>query len=113
MGRNADFEVKRKVLISMTCESMENVEMKNSTKNLILVQVVLVSLVLVGCSSVNTTKEPTVSDAVAEVIATVEMSGEDNVAKEPSSVLVSPSSVNSHFRSNSVWMSHKIVSPFD
>ena len=87
--------------------------MKNSTKHLIFVQVVLVSFVLVGCSSVNTTKEPTVSVAVAGVIGAVEMSGKDNLTKEPSSVLVGSSPANLHFRSNSVWISHKVVSPFD
>jgi hypothetical protein len=91
---------------------MENIEMKNSTKHLIFLQVALVSLVLVGCSSVNTTEEPTVSVAVAGVIGAAEISGGDNLAKEPSSVLVG-SSPAIHFRSNSVWMSHEVVSPFD
>lgn len=77
--------------------------MKNLTKYLAIVQAALVSLALAGCSSVHATREPTVRDVVGEVIK------DDNVAKEPSLVLVGYSTVNSSVRSNSVWTSRKIV----
>jgi hypothetical protein len=77
--------------------------MKNSTKHLILVQAALVSLLLAGCSSVNTTQKSTVSDVVGEVTRN------DNIAEEPSKVLVGYSIADSPVRSNSVWTSHKIV----
>lgn len=72
--------------------------MKNSTKHLIF-QAMVVSLILVGCSSVDTTQERTVRDFVMEVVNNVDM------AKEPSMVLVGYPSVNSSDRSNSIWMS--------
>ena len=73
------------------------------------VQAALVSFVLLGCSSINTTKESSVRDAVAEVITAVEITGDDNVDVEPSLALVGSS--NNHFsaRSSSVWISRMTV----
>ena len=83
--------------------------MKNLTNHLILVQAALVSFILLGCSSINTTKEPSVRDAVAAVITAVEITGDDNVDVEPSLALVGGS--NNHFsaRSSSVWISRMTV----
>ena len=79
--------------------------MKNTRKYQMLIQAALVSFVLAGCSSFKTTKEPSVRDAIANVIAASEMSDEDNTAKEPSLTLTGRSPDNSNYRSNSVWMS--------
>jgi hypothetical protein len=58
--------------------------MKNSTQHLIFVQAVIVTFLLTGCSNENTSKGPTVRDSLAEVISASEMSGPDNIDKEPS-----------------------------
>jgi hypothetical protein len=86
-------------------EFTEKTNMKNSKKYQILIQAALMSFVLAGCSSFKTTKEPSVRDTIAEVIAASEMSDEDNTAKEPSLTLTGRSPDNSNYRSNSVWMS--------
>ncbi|MFC1637285.1 hypothetical protein ACFL5Z_20895 [Planctomycetota bacterium] len=77
--------------------------MKNSTKHLIFVQAVLVSLALIGCSNVKSAKGPTVRDAVVEVI------DDGNIPKDPSSILTGRSNTNSFARSNSVWTSRRTV----
>ncbi|MBN2315841.1 MAG: hypothetical protein JXM79_18065 [Sedimentisphaerales bacterium] len=69
--------------------------MKNSTQHLIFVQVVIVALMLAGCSNVHTAKEPTVRSAVAGVISASEMSGDDDIDKEPSLVLTGNPNINS------------------
>ena len=83
--------------------------MKDSKKHYIFVQAALVSFVLGGCSSVKSTREPTVSEAVAQVITAAEIAGEDDIAKEPSLALAGSSFSHMSARSNSVWISHMTV----
>ena len=82
---------------------MESAKMKKSTKYLTFVQAALVSFVLVGCSSVNTTQEPTVRDVVGKVTRN------DKKTEEPSIALVGYSTAHLPVRSNSVWTSRWIV----
>jgi hypothetical protein len=107
--RNADHELKRDMTISGTSVSMESATMPIITKHLTHVQVAMMSLILLGCSSINTTEELTVSDAFAEVIAATEMTGDDNIGEEPSSALMSRSTNYYSARSNSVWISRVTV----
>ena len=74
--------------------------MKNSTKHL-LFQTALLSLLLAGCSSINTAKERTVRDFVMEVINNVKL------AENQSLVLIGYPSVKSSSRSESIWLSCK------
>lgn len=84
--------------------------MKNSTQHLIFVQVVIVALMLAGCSNVHTAKEPTVRNAVAGVISASEMSDDENMDKGPSLVLAgNPNIHSSVIRSSSNRAFHKPV----
>lgn len=82
--------------------------MKDSKKHYIFVLAALVSFVVAGCSSVKSSKEPIVRDAVADVIAAPDMLADD-IATGPSLALVGRSNSHLSARSNSVWISQMIV----
>ena len=83
--------------------------MKSLIKELTFVQAMLTSLLLVGCSSVNTTEDRTVNDALAGVITTVEIPSDDNLDEAPSSAMIAYSPNYYSTRSNSVWISRVSV----
>ena len=77
--------------------------MKDSKQHHIFILAALVSFVLAGCSSVKSTKEPSVRDVVVQVTT------DDNKVEEPSLVTSDRSISRSSVRSNSVWTSHVMV----
>ncbi len=82
---------------------MEDDKVKDSKTHLIFLPAALALFVLTGCSSVKSTKEPSVSDVVAQVTT------DDNSAPQPSSALPRRPINRLSARSSSIWVSHLTV----